>query len=34
MVQGIFMPFYLTKDDECLNITRNGGFGSTNRGEK
>jgi dUTP pyrophosphatase len=31
MVQGIFMPYYLTKDDESLNIVRNGGFGSTNK---
>lgn len=31
MVQGVFMPYYLTKDDECLNIVRNGGFGSTNK---
>ena len=32
MVQGVFMPFYLTRDDECLNIVRNGGFGSTSKG--
>lgn len=31
IVQGVFMPYYLTKDDECLNIVRNGGFGSTNK---
>lgn len=34
MVQGIFMPFYIAKDDECMNIVRNGGLGSTNRGDK
>lgn len=34
MVQGIFMPYYLTRDDECLNMIRNGGFGSTDEGKK
>ncbi len=31
MVQGLFMPFYITKDDVCLNIVRSGGLGSTNK---
>ena len=30
MVQGIFLPFGVTVDDECNNI-RNGGFGSTDK---
>lgn len=29
-VQGIFLPFGITDDDECENV-RNGGFGSTDR---
>lgn len=28
MAQGVFMPYGITVDDECL-ATRNGGFGST-----
>lgn len=34
IAQGIFMPYYLTRDDSCSNITRNGGFGSTDKGGK
>ncbi len=31
MVQGIFMPFYLTNNDECLNMVRVAGVGSTSK---
>ena len=31
--QGIFLPYGITVDDDCTS-TRNGGFGSTERGRK
>ena len=31
MAQGIFMPYYTTCDDNCLNNIRKSGFGSTNK---
>ena len=31
MNQGIFMPYYVTRDDNVLNSLRKGGFGSTSK---
>lgn len=31
MNQGIFMPYYVTRDDNNLNSVRTGGFGSTSK---
>ena len=31
MAQGIFMPYYITRDDNNLNSVRKGGFGSTSK---
>jgi len=31
MAQGIFMPYYTTRDDNCLNNIRKDGFGSTSK---
>ena len=31
MNQGIFMPYYTTRDDNCLNNIRKDGFGSTSK---
>jgi len=31
MAQGIFMPYYVTRDDNSLNNIRKGGFGSTSK---
>lgn len=31
IMQGIFMPFLITTNDETLHDDRNGGFGSSNR---
>ena len=31
MNQGIFMPYYITRDDNVLNSVRKGGFGSTSK---
>lgn len=31
IVQGLFMPFYITGDDNSLNVIRKGGLGSTSK---
>lgn len=31
MAQGIFMPYYITRDDNSLNNIRKGGLGSTSK---